>query len=282
MQCFSPLRIRNPSKFAFKQFIDVPCGKCPACIANKRQEWIQRLSEVSLSSKNNFFITLTYSESSLPRSPTGVPTLDKADAQKFVKRLRGRFYPHDRKWYIRRQLKPPECEFKYFLCGEYGDTFGRPHYHALLFNVPDVTARNMLLFLRDCWPFGFVRISQMNGKRIAYCTKYALKQLDELPDDCLPPFHIQSQGIGILDERFADYLKITNKNYVQRPYGVKRLSRYSREKMQQNWTDDEIRHYQITLQKNADEFYRRLGDKQSPRDLLSSQNYFAKHLKRKK
>lgn len=63
------------------------------------------------------FITLTYDEKNLPRVGDK-PTLSKEDCQLFMKRLR-------------KELEPKRVRF--FLCGEYGEQMGRPHYHALIF-----------------------------------------------------------------------------------------------------------------------------------------------------
>ncbi len=60
------------------------------------------------------FATLTYSDEHLPHPPS----LSKRDHQLFLKRLR-------------RELAPQRISF--FLCGEYGEQGGRPHYHAILF-----------------------------------------------------------------------------------------------------------------------------------------------------
>lgn len=60
--------------------------------------------------ERNCLITLTYSDEHLPRD--GV---QKRDLQLFFKRLR------------------KDHSVRYFACGEYGDRFSRPHYHALLF-----------------------------------------------------------------------------------------------------------------------------------------------------
>lgn len=68
----------------------------------------------------SYFVTLTYSNLTLPRNENGVPTLSKSDLQKFFKRLRKRI------------------SFKYFAVGEYGEDKGRPHYHAIIMTGDDV------------------------------------------------------------------------------------------------------------------------------------------------
>ena len=71
------------------------------------------------------FVTLTYDDAHIPVDHQ----LSKRDAQLFIKRLR--YYLGKRK-------------IRYYLCGEYGERFGRPHYHAILFNVhPEQDAQSI-------------------------------------------------------------------------------------------------------------------------------------------
>ena len=92
---------------------ELPCGKCNGCLADKAQDWGIRLWHEAHSYKQNAFITLTYDEEHLPDDRK----LVKSDAQKFLMQLRN--ITGER--------------IRYFLTGEYGDTYGRPHYHAIIF-----------------------------------------------------------------------------------------------------------------------------------------------------
>jgi len=62
----------------------------------------------------NCFITLTYDDDHLPANRS----VRHRDFVLFMKRFRKK-YPHT---------------IRYYMCGEYGETFGRPHYHACIFN----------------------------------------------------------------------------------------------------------------------------------------------------
>ena len=87
--------------------------------------------------KNNYFVTLTYSEENVPTiAYTDISkkdnyeyceelTLCKKDFQNFMKRLR--FHYKDKyNW----------DNIRFFACGEYGEQTGRPHYHTIIFNLP--------------------------------------------------------------------------------------------------------------------------------------------------
>lgn len=95
----------------------VRCQQCETCRASRVSIWANRiLLEAELYAENNF-ITLTYSDEYLPAFGSLVPR----DFQLFLKRLR---------------KSDPYRRIRFYGCGEYGSNFGRPHYHAILFNFP--------------------------------------------------------------------------------------------------------------------------------------------------
>lgn len=107
-------------------------------------------------------MTLTYAD-----APVG---LDKRDFQLFMKRLR-RFFGGER--------------ISYFMCGEYGEQLGRPHYHALLFGVdfPDKRPRyqGSDLFtsktLDRLWGLGQAMIGAVTFESAAYVARYCVKKI---------------------------------------------------------------------------------------------------------
>lgn len=109
----------------------VPCGYCPACCLRRSNSWAFRCYQETLRSDSILWIRLSYDNYHLPISSNGRASLDKKAIQKFIKRYR---YYH----------KGPYRKLKYFLCGEYGSQFQRPHYHILFFNADP-------LYLVDAW-----------------------------------------------------------------------------------------------------------------------------------
>ncbi|QCS36608.1 replication initiator protein [Capybara microvirus Cap3_SP_481] len=107
------------------KIIQIPCRRCMGCRLDYAKEWANRLTLETKTSENNYFITLTYDDNNIPiRENKGefisFP-LNKKDAQDFWKRVRAKY---------------PEPHIKYFMCGEYGEETGRPHYHAIIYNAP--------------------------------------------------------------------------------------------------------------------------------------------------
>ena len=128
----------------------------------------------------NCFITLTYRDYEVctkeqKRKRQHLPfdlSLNKAHFQKFMKRLRKRF--------------PDRC-IRYYHCGEYGENYDRPHYHACLFNV-DFADKELfkddngyLLFtsklLEEIWSYGFVTIAELTFDSAAYTAGYVTKKI---------------------------------------------------------------------------------------------------------
>ena len=109
----------DPSKaIPFSEF-KIPCGQCIGCRLSKSREWAARCVVEAKSHKNNMFLTLTYDDAHLPEDGS----LHYEHFQLFMKRMR--------KYFMSRFGQ----QLRFFMCGEYGDKLGRPHYHAIIFGV---------------------------------------------------------------------------------------------------------------------------------------------------
>lgn len=137
-----------------------PCGRCMPCMINKRNQWTGRLLLEARNHPSTIYLTLTYNPEHLPEN--GV--LDKRVPQLYLKRLR--------KLLTQNNYDP----IRYFVAGEYGKRFGRPHYHYLLFNYPwereDLTA---LAWTKDGNSMGFQDYCLFEDRNAAYVAKYMSK-----------------------------------------------------------------------------------------------------------
>lgn len=154
------------------KLIDVPCGKCEACLTRKANEWSFRLFHEWQQSDNATFVTLTYHDGDLPRLKDGTPCFSVRDVQNFLKRLRKKY----------------GNGIRYFLVSEYGSDRGRPHYHCLLFNLnvdqSKITWRyDLENDLFNIWKHGGVVADEVISERIIYCSKYCLSSLDWIEGD---------------------------------------------------------------------------------------------------
>ena len=222
MRCTSPVRIQIKNKRGipdtrYPDGLEVPCGKCMACRQQKRKEWSMRVLHESTEYRNKCFTTLTYSDDNLPENGS----LVKRDLQLFFKRLR--------------KALPPSQKIRYFACGEYGDTYFRPHYHTILFNLGLGEADQDII--NNAWGKGFIKSGSVTPESIMYVAGYINKKFSGIPEfeayqaqGREPVFRISSLGIG---RNFCDneaerlkqqlYTTINGHKYSLPRYYVKRL-----------------------------------------------------------
>lgn len=172
------------------------CGQCLPCRINRRRVWTLRLLLEHFDHVASSFVTLTYDDAHMPLSESGRPTLSKRDCQLFLKRLRKAFEPR---------------KIRYYLAGEYGDRYERPHYHAIIFGLgPDdldpcwmqYRGRSGKSLRRDsplsrAWPAGLVHVGECQRESIGYVAGYCLKKLGTgapgASDDRRQPFSLMSR-----------------------------------------------------------------------------------------
>jgi len=132
------------------------------CRLEKTRQWAVRILHEAQLHKDNWFLTLTLKEDQT--------SLDKEQFKTFMKRLR--YY---------------QPQVRYFMCGEYGDKKGRPHYHAIAFGlvIPDLEKYsenngNTLWeskLLTRLWGLGDVRIGIVNMQTASYVAAYCTKKI---------------------------------------------------------------------------------------------------------
>lgn len=158
---------RRRGEAAGGSLIELPCGQCIGCRIARSREWAIRCVHEASRYEDNCFITLTYNNAHLPSDGS----LDVTHWQKFMKRVRKKFGKGVR----------------FYHCGEYGDTYGRPHYHACLFNFdfPDkklwkiVNEQKLYTsqILEDLWGMGFCSIGSVTFQSAAYVARYIMKKV---------------------------------------------------------------------------------------------------------
>lgn len=226
--------IKLDSGEILRNYITIPCGKCIGCRLDYSREWANRCLLEMEDYKSSLFLTLTYDDEHLPRRfysrlDTGETDLEsnplrKRDFQLFMKRLR--------KWYSTAREDSSlwlssasdvsafeSCErseqLRFFACGEYGDKFGRPHYHAIIFGLGmlrdfEFYNNSKLGFpmyvsktLENLWQKGYVVIEECTWETCAYTARYIMKKLNGPMSDyydlnaLTPPFVLMSRMPGI-------------------------------------------------------------------------------------
>lgn len=213
MTCTTPVKVY----IGLDEPMAVPCGRCRSCRIHRVKEWTYRLMSELPYHKAAFFATLTYDEENCPIN------LCYRDVQLFWKRYR----------------KVLNEKVKYYVCGEYGDQTGRPHYHAIIFGYwpKDAKYNNFTRDygsqeLSDCWSNGSVRFGEVTTASARYVAGYINKKLRYQGDydGQTPPFCRMSKGIGLqhLQEHSAQYL---SQLYVEIDGFMAALPRYYKKKL---------------------------------------------------
>lgn len=170
MSCNRPLRAyRTPGSHEVRigydhgegRSFEVPCGKCVGCKMDKAREWAVRIRHEAQSHDSNVCLTLDYRPECLESW-----SLEYSHFQGFMKRLRRRI----------------GGGVRFFVAGEYGERFQRPHFHAILFGCwfRDSLAMHNGKFssrlAEELWARGRVVIDRLNPAAAAYVAGYTLKK----------------------------------------------------------------------------------------------------------
>lgn len=197
-------RIRRP--------LFLPCGQCVGCRLERSRQWAVRCMHEAQLYEQNVFVTLTYNDDNLPTDLS----LNYRHFQLFMKRLRKDFAGRN---------------VRFYMCGEYGEDFQRPHFHACLFNcfftdrkLHSSLASGSKLYtserLSELWPYGFSSIGDVTFESAAYIARYVMKKITGPPakehyervnwatgeiTEVVPEFNRMSLKPGIGAEWFKRY-----------------------------------------------------------------------------
>lgn len=192
--------------------LQVPCGQCVGCRLERSRQWAMRCLHESSLYKRNSFITLTYDDKHLPENGS----LRYEDFQLFMKRLRKRF----------------KYSIRFYMCGEYGENFGRPHFHACLFNHDfddkvfwKTAGKGSKLYrskaLEELWPFGFSSVGDVNFESAAYVARYIMKKITG--DAAATHYGVVDPETGEITQRVPEFNHMSLKPGI----GARWLEKYS-------------------------------------------------------
>lgn len=150
------------------RIVSLPCGQCIGCRLERSRRWAVRLVHENQLHSRSCFLTLTYNNRYVPKDGS----LNVVDVQRFLKRLR-------------RKMPP----LRFFQCGEYGEKFGRPHHHMILFGA-DFSGDRIEVepsksgdpqfeseTLSRAWGKGRCVISEVTFESAAYVARYCVKKV---------------------------------------------------------------------------------------------------------
>ena len=164
-------RVSDAQK-AVSDHVPIPCRKCIGCRIDYGRQWTVRLMhEAQMQTEDSVFITLTFDDKHLSKDGS----IQVSAMQQFHKSLR--------------QLLSP-IKYRHYTIGEYGDKYGRPHYHSIIFghDFPEKVKHKYLTkysdwmytseLLTNCWGNGYCTIQPLVRARAAYITGYVTKKLN--------------------------------------------------------------------------------------------------------
>ena len=246
MSCAQPFLIPNPhfNEYGYYQFwkryLEVPCGWCLNCRVD-RQNWLSDAMNYEQKKYNYIgsFVTFTYDDIyiqelsninktdfdifgdliTLPRENKEIIySLRRKHARDFLKRLRAKInYLYDT--HSIKNIDLCRKDFKMCMTGEYGDSFGRPHYHFVFFGLDWQFCKELF---ESCWKMGLIDCKPIQPGCFEYVTKYLTKQCHGEQAELMydkkgieRPFFTHSIGLGkglILDQ--YDFIKKHNLCYL--------------------------------------------------------------------
>jgi len=146
--------------------IDIPCGQCIGCRIDRTRDWSVRALHEAQMHQDNCVVTLTYREDALPFGGY----LHYPDFKLFIRKLRKR------------------VPVRFFMCGEYGEKFERPHYHAILFGINFADRKQLKKtkagtaiytseLLSSLWTHGFAHLADFEPSAARYIAGYIMKKV---------------------------------------------------------------------------------------------------------
>jgi len=262
MACYEPVsgyRHRETKEFVFgerrplatHERLQLPCGKCIGCKLERARQWSVRICHEASLYDSSFFVTLDY-------DPQGEESPENTGNW-------GLQYPHFQK-FMRRARKAEDVRvaggpLRFFVSGEYGRKYGRPHWHAILFNLalPDKVRWQNGKFqssrLEELWSHGRCDIGAVTARSAAYVAGYTLEKVSQQEyisregEVVRPPFVSMSLKPGIGAQWYAQYLSDLFPHDFAVQEGKKfKVPRYYSKKYEESCSEKEL----LALQEKRD------------------------------
>jgi hypothetical protein len=197
--------------------LSLPCGQCVVCRLERSRQWAVRCMHEASLYERNCFLTLTYNDENLPKDMS----LHYDHFQKFMKRFRKShkgFEPSSNGKY----------PIRYYMAGEYGEQFGRPHFHACVFNYDfddkvffKSTGSGSRIYtsatLEGLWPYGYSSIGDVNFQSAAYVARYIMKKITG-------KVHVDDSGKVVDPERHYEHCDLETGELVKRTPEFNKMS----------------------------------------------------------
>lgn len=215
MACYKPITAwrTDDNEIVFKERgrlhsqLTLPCGKCIGCRLEYSRQWATRCMHEGKVHARNCALTLTYAPEHLPPY--------------------GNLFPRHVTLLLKRMRKALG-RFRYFYCGEYGESWGRPHYHLLVFGLNFDQDRRYLFqtpagsrlyrspALEKLWPLGHATVGELNFESAAYTARYVMKKLTG--DGERDNYQVIDPDTGEVIEKRKEFCRMSRRPGIGKPW----------------------------------------------------------------
>lgn len=211
--------------FGNQDYFEVPCRYCLNCRTDRQNELVDRAEYEYINYGCGAFVTFTYDDvhlfnNSFIDSKTGktIATINKKDGKEFLDRLNKLVHKESDRL---KRLGLPDTlcrkDYKYILTHEYGDSFQRPHIHALFFGLDFAYCER--LFWR-AWNYkGSIEVGAIKNGGIAYATKYISSQTYGIDDFYKYTYHHLERPSSSHSLEFGEGLYKSQIKYIKEHQG---------------------------------------------------------------
>jgi len=259
MECDAPLSIKlNPprpdGKGGLIHYFPAGCGKCLPCLMRRKAQWSFRIQAEARQAFSAYFVTLTYDDKHVPIGDYKLSG-NKLDHKLFIQNLRKLEKPEVLRTrslgsYAELQRKlsgqSEDGGLKYYGVIEYGEQFGRPHFHYILLNIRDTNNINLAwtnkpikVYKKNGYipegigdSFGRIQVDDCNVNTIDYVLKYMIKDHEKQDYEGKQEevsFMSKGFGLSLVDDEFINFIKQPENNLVVNDRGSRiGLPRYYR------------------------------------------------------
>lgn len=214
--------------------LELPCGRCIGCKLERARAWSIRIGHEAQLYDSNLFVTLDYAPEHLSSW-----SLCYRDFQLFMKRFRK---------VVDGASPGPDGDhpIRFFVAGEYGSEFKRPHWHAVLFNTAledaelyrNGTFRSAIL--EKAWGKGNCVIGRLTAASAAYVAGYTLakhygKSAVDHYEDLVNPL------TGEVSSRRAEFARMSNRPGI----GARWYERFGRDLFPHDFAVQDGKQYKV-------------------------------------
>jgi len=208
MPCFHPLAAWQTEsgdvvfveRGKIRRSLTLPCYQCVGCRLERSRQWAVRCMHEAAMHEFNSFVTLTYDDENLPNDSS----LNYRHFQLFIKRVRRKF----------------DARVRFYMCGEYGETTSRPHYHACIFGLRPADLyrwrtssagfqRYRSESLERLWSRGSVEVGDVSFESAAYVARYIMKKVTG--KDAERHYEICDPYTGEIHNRIPEFTRMSLK-----------------------------------------------------------------------